>query len=356
MRRSAPSPALALRSNDVTTETLSPIDVGGPFYNDLRIGARFDSAPGVTLTDGLAAVHSAIVGGRLHLASDHDLARRVTGRAQPLAAPALVWDVAIGQSTLITQRAIANLFYRGLILRTHPSIGDTLRTQAEIVGMRLAAAKPGRPPRGLIVIHIVTTDQNDAVVLDFHRCAMLPARGGLAPSEVGELEPSMPAFGPDAFEPAIGAWNLAAFRMGVKGAHFADIGAGTVYRIEGGDAVTCAPELARLTLNLAAVHHDSTVAADGERLVYGGHTIGLAAAQITRALPALVTILGWQSCDHTGPVHEGDTLHSDIHVERCEPLARGGGLVHLRSLVRARRSGADTSTDVLDWRLIGLLA
>src|ERR1019366_8563194 len=103
-------------------------------------------------------------------------------------------------------------------------------------------------------------------------------------------------------------------------------------------------------LNLAAVHHDQTAAGDGERLVYGGHTIGLAAAQVSRALPALVTILGWPGCDHTGPVHEGDTLHSEIHVSRCENLA-AGGLVHLRSLVRARPAGVEGSHDVLDWRL-----
>ena len=41
-----------------------------------------------------------------------------------------------------------------------------------------------------------------------------------------------------------------------------------------GDVVSSAPELARLTLNIAATHHDSRVG--GRRLVYGGHTIGLA--------------------------------------------------------------------------------
>ncbi len=339
----------------MNTEPTSSIIVGGPFYDDLKVGDRFDSAPRVTLTDGLAATHRAIVGGRLHLASDLELSRRVTGQSAPFVAPALVWDVAIGQSTLVTQRAIANLFYRGLILRTHPSIGDTLYTRAEIVGMRSAAAKPDRPSRGLVVMRIVTRDQKDRVVLDFHRCAMLAARSSLSPTEVGELEPPLTPPGPEALRAAIGAWNLEAFRAAVHGPHFANVRAGTVYHVHGGDVVTSAPELARLTLNIAAVHHDSAATADGERLVYGGHTIGIAAAHVSRALPTLVTILGWQSCDHLGPVHEEDTLYSEIHLERCEPLA-SGGLVHLRSLVRSRRKGADTSTDVLDWRLVGLLA
>ena len=39
----------------------------------------------------------------------------MTGRA-PLAHPALMWDFAIGQSTLATRQVRANLFYRGLAL------------------------------------------------------------------------------------------------------------------------------------------------------------------------------------------------------------------------------------------------
>ena len=38
----------------------------------------------------------------------------MTGAPAALAHPALVSDVAIGQSTLATQRVKANLFYRGL--------------------------------------------------------------------------------------------------------------------------------------------------------------------------------------------------------------------------------------------------
>jgi acyl dehydratase len=129
--------------------------------------------------------------------------------------------------------------------------------------------------------------------------------------------------------------------------------AGTTWEISGGDVVSSAPELARLILNLAMVHHDAS-AGSGRRLVYGGHTIGLAASQAARALPNLLTIVAWHSCDHLGPVREGDTLRSSLELERVEPLPRGGGLLHLRSRVRAdRESGAE---DVLDWRFVGVMA
>ncbi|UDL91812.1 hypothetical protein LGH82_11540 [Mesorhizobium sp. PAMC28654] len=335
------------------TSERSAIGIDGPFYDDLRIGDRFDTAPAMRLTDGLAAVHHAIVGGRLRLAFDADLSASVTGSQQPFAAPALVWDIAIGQSTLVTQRAIANLFYRGLFFRRAPSIGDTLKTATTVIGLRPASAKPGRPSRGLVTMRIATSDQDDRPVLDFCRCAMLPARQAEDSGAQGETDLPRPELTAMQAAAAVESWNLEAYRKAVHGLHFNDLRAGTVHRLAGGDVVSSAPELARLTMNLAAIHHDSTQS--GQRLVYGGHTIGLAAAQLTRVFPSLVTILGWHDCDHLGPVHEGDTLHSEITVERCEALPSGGGLVHLRSFARATNLSGKVS-DVLDWRLIGLFA
>ena len=63
---------------------------------------------------------------------------------------------------------------------------------------------------------------------------------------------------------------------------------------------------------------------------------------------------GWDSCDHTGPVHEGDTLSSTILVEEATPLATGGGVLRLRSTVVAH--GDDSDREVLDWRFRVLMA
>jgi acyl dehydratase len=330
------------------------IDVDGPFYDDLNIGDVFDSAPAIRLTDGLAAAHHAIVGGRLRLAFDDALSAAVTGRAGQFAAPAFVWDVAIGQSTLVTQRAIANLFYRGLVFGVTPAIGDTLRTVTTIVGLRPASSRPGRSARGLVTMRIATSDQEGRAVLDFHRCALLPSRRDVGNDAAqGETEPPRLDISPAQLSAAVAGWNIAAYRQATPGPHFDELLEGTVYRIVGGDVVSSAPELARLTMNLAMIHHDRTIS--GKRLVYGGHTIGLAAAQVTRALPSLVTIIAWQDCDHLGPVHEGDTLHSTVSIEGCDRLPGGGGLAHLRSQVRATDAEGNVS-DVLDWRLTGLFA
>ena len=121
-------------------------------------------------------MHQSIIGDRLRLALDAEVAMAVTGATGALAHPALVCDVAIGQSTLVTQRVKANLFYRGLVFHRFPVIGDTLFTRTEVVGLRQNSAKPGRAPTGLAALRMTTIDHLGRLVLDFYRCAMLPLR------------------------------------------------------------------------------------------------------------------------------------------------------------------------------------
>jgi acyl dehydratase len=317
---------------------------GGPFFDDLAVGQVFDRAPSVTLTSGTAAVHQSIIGDSMRLPLDAGLSRSVTGAPAALAHPALVADVAIGPSTLATQRVKANLFYRGLTYFRFPVIGDTLFTRTEVVALKQNSAKPGRAPTGLAVLRMTTIDQADRLVLDFYRCAMLPLSPGAPDTGHADDLSTIGADLPANADPTAD-WDAEAFRTRVPGPHFdADL-AGAVLTSTG-DVVSSAPELARLSLNIAATHHDSRVS--GHRLVYGGHTIGLALAQVTRLMPNLVTVLGWESCDHSGPVWEGDTLFSEVRVEAAHPLPAGrGGVLSLRSLVYA---AGEPDRQVLDWR------
>jgi len=316
-----------------------------PYFEDLTVGRLFTGAPALTLTEGHAALHQAICGDRLRLALEQPLGEAVLGPGPPLAHPALVWDVAIGQSTVATGRVIANLFYRGLLLHRPVRLGDTLRTTTEVVARRENRSRP----TGLAVLRIRTVDQEERPVLDFTRCAMLPLRGehtGEDGDEVGGAED----LAHDSLVLAAGDLDLGEFRSRAPGPHFDEVPDGWTDEVEGGDVVDSAPALARLSLNIAMAHLDAEAAHHKRRLVYGGHTIALAAAQAARALPGLVTILGWHAADHTAPVFEGDTLRSRLELELREPLDGGGGLVHLRSIV----SNADG--DVLDWRFVGVMA
>ena len=123
--------------------------------------------------------------------------------------------------------------------------------------------------------------------------------------------------------------------------------------VEAGETVTGAPELARLTLNVATAHTDATGSAHGRRLVYGGHTISVAAAHATRAIPAIATIVAWQSCDHLGPVFEGDVLRTELSRARDTSDRRGRGAPRAGE---RRTAGTPQPTPVLDWSFVAVVA
>src|SRR5690606_23230203 len=195
----------------------------GPYFDELAVGQVFDSAPGVTLTPGLAGVHQSIVGDRLALPLDAALCAEVTGGSS-LAHPALVWDLAIGQSTVATHHVKANLFYRGLVFRRTPVLGDTLRTTTEVVALRQNRPREGRRPTGLAALRITTVDQHDRPVLDFWRCAMLPLRdAGARTGSADDLESVGAAPDRAALAAVVDGWHLDRFARRVSGPRFAEL-------------------------------------------------------------------------------------------------------------------------------------
>ncbi len=332
------------------------ISVGGPYFEDLERGHRFD-APALTLTGGHAAIHQAIAGDRLLLALDAPLSREVTGAAEALAHPNLVCDVAIGQSTVPTQRVLGNLFYRGLVLLRQVSIGDTLRTETEVVGLKQNRTRPDGSASGLAVLRIRTTDQDGEPVLDFYRCPMIPLRDPeVATGHADGFDEISKELDSERLQAAIPSWDYEAMR--------ARLGAGAVapepgvsHRVEGRETVSAAPELARLTLNIAMTHRDGAAGFHGRRLVYGGQTISIAAAHAASALPGLATIVAWRSCEHSAPVFEGDVLSTEISVLDASRAARADAwLVDLRAIVNADRGTGEPPEQVLDWAFVGVLA
>lgn len=316
----------------------------GPFFDDLTVGQAFRDAPSVTLTEGMAAVHQSIVGDRLRLPLDTCLCREVAGRG-PLAHPSLVWNIAIGQSTLVTRNVKANLFYRGLAFHRAPTLGDTLRTVTTVVALKQNSPKPGLPQTGLAALRIRTVDQDDRLVLDFHRCAMIPLRN---PDGRTEHADDLSRIGGHCSTSTMfDGWDMTSFPR----VELSPGLVGSTWSVPGGDVVTSAPELARLTLNIAAVHHDAK-AAGGRRLVYGGHTIAVALSQVSRELPQIVWIPAWYSCDHTGPVFEGDTLRTKLTVEDL----RTGDDMHFLDLRAVVTADAGEPRQVLDWRFVAAIA
>jgi 2-methylfumaryl-CoA hydratase len=318
----------------------------GPYFEDFEVGQSLVPAPAITIGPGDLAVYQAITGDPLAVALSEPLARRLTGAEGRVVNPAYVMHVSIGQSTVATRRVVANLFYRGVALRRTVRVGDTLATTVTIRGLRENQPRPDRPPRGMALLGIRTVDQEGRLVVEYERCAMVNARGGAPTGHADDLGPAESPLDLAAFAPLAPAdWDL-----GVLPATDPwPVGEARSDPLR--DTVSSAVELARLTQNLAPVHRDATLGRDGRRLVYGGHTIGLAQASLARLLPSLATVIAWHSCDHLQPVYEGDLL--EFRATLLDELVTAGGRLRAYSVrVGTERDGE--AVDVLDWKPVVL--
>jgi acyl dehydratase len=348
--------------------TGSTVVVGGPWFEDLYVGQRFDDNPSITVTEGMTTFLQALCGDRMRLPLDRHLSEQVTGRPGTLVHPTLAFHAAVGGTTYASQRVRGNLFYKNVDFLRPVFLGDSLSTVTEVVGLRQTKAKPGRPATGLVAMRIQVDNQDGERILDCFRCPVVPLRDPDGDTGHDDSFDSIPSeIDLDAVTARVQSWgwNLKLFagRLGANCLRVADLVPGTTYAVEARDSVTCAPELSRLILNLAYTHLDPNAGVyPGRRLVYGGLTFSMAGAQTTRALGNLVTIVSWLGLDHTGPVFEGDVLRTDVTVEAIHPIT-GGALLVLRAVTYAEREAASTrrepgspvqETPVLDWRFVAL--
>ena len=240
-----------------------------PWFEDFSVGDDLSQVPSVTLTDGYAAVHQAMFADRYRPAIDAPLSARLTRDNRLLANPSLVCNIAIGASTVPTQRVLGNLFYRGLRFHRPVFIGDTMTTQTKVLALRQNTIKPGRAASGMVGLEIHTVNQKGETVLLFWRCPMVPCRDSDANTGHADDLSVMPEVisKKDVFA-SIPDWNYSVLPV-----EAIDFNPGEVIDVEARDTVTMAPELVRMSLNMAMTHTDVSRSGYDKLLVYGGHTI-----------------------------------------------------------------------------------
>lgn len=309
----------------------------GPLYEDFVVGATLPPLPPVTLSEADNAAYRAITGDQHLLVSDVPAYATASGSAGRLANPGVVMHYAMGQTTMATRQAIANLYYRSVRFLRPVELGETLRTTTTVLGLKDSAPK-GDQFRGKVWLGIETVGDAGPVVR-FERCALIRGRGPELPGHDDEIPgPSDPTPLADLVD-AVPAWDLS----GLPGTPW-ELGESRPDPLR--DHIDLAAPFARLTFNQAAVHRDHTTTANGRRLVYGGHVQGLAQASLTRMLPGLAQVVAWDGCDHIGPASEGDLLEfTHTLVER---LPAGTGHL-MRFEVVGTRIDADARTDILRW-------
>lgn len=314
-----------------------------PYAEDLILDVPLTPAPAITLDEGLAANYLAISGDALPLTLSTPLAAAVTGEPQRLANPALVLTLAIGQSTVATRRVIANLYYRDVALARQLHLGETLTTT--VTPLAAEWTRSGTERAKILLGITVASDRGDTVAT-FQRMALLPVA---EPARLVER-----AAPPAAADPSLASFAAIAPGWDASRHPSMPLRSGESWVDPLRDTVSSARELVRLSINLAAAHRDATAGIRGRRLAYGGHTVALAQASLSRTMPGLLTVLAWRSCDHMGPVFEDDLLETSTHVDAVHALGDGRLLVDTTVEVRALRS--EEPELVLRWRAVLLVA
>ena len=209
--------------------------------------------------------------------------------------------------------------------------------------------KPGRAATGLAVLRVRTTDQQDRRVLDFWRCAMLPlsdpdGRDAITPTRSTRSRPSS-IRRRSARRSRAGGWTVSAAALRRRETPAPGMPPGTVWRLLGGDVVSAAPELARMTLNVPRSPITTPATPAG-----GWSTAGTRSGSRPRTSagcsPNLVTFVAWHGCDHTGPVLEGDTLSSDDRARARATAAGDHGGSSSTCAAACRRPDGDPAETV----------
>jgi 2-methylfumaryl-CoA hydratase len=310
----------------------------GPMYEDFVVGVSLPPLPSITLTDADNSLYRAITGDQHGLTADTAAYRKVSGSTGALANPGLVMQCSIGQTTMATRRAIANLYYRSVRVLRPVEIGETLSTTTTVLGLRDSTPKDGQV-RGKVWLGIDSSTERGAVA-SYERCALVRGRGNAQPGHDDNI-PGPPD--PTALAEIAGStprWDVSKLDM-------TDWRVGDARTDPLRDHIDLAAPLARMTFNQAAVHRDHMLTANGRRLVFGGHVQGLAQASLTRMMPGLALVVAWDACNHLGPAHEGDLLEFEhLLDERC---AAGTGHLSRFEVVGSALGPGSERTEILRW-------
>ena len=322
------------------------IPLDGPYYEDLRVGQELPRQPSVVIDDGMAALYQSIVGERLPMVMDPAVSAAVTGQPGRLVSPALVMHLSIGHSTTLTRRVIANLFYRDVRFLRPVFIGQSLATTVTVVALADSRPRPGRPHRGKALVDIVTTADGEPAVT-YQRAPLLPQAGDEQPGHADDLGAGSPLDLAAYAELVPSDWDFTPLEPGTEWQP------GTTIADPARDVVDNALALVRMTNNLAVVHRDAAESPYPQRLLYGGHVVGLAQASLSRVLTGMATVVGWHACDHTAPAFEGDQVSFRHTLLDAAPAGRGRALaVQVEGF--AHRS--DEPDKVLGWTVVAAVS
>jgi itaconyl-CoA hydratase len=142
-------------------------------YEDFVVGEMFQSAVArtVTETDNLLFTMLAMNTNELHF---NDEAARASEWGKPLVNSTFTLSLVLGLSVRDTTEAGGvNLGWKEIRLPKPVFVGDTLRSETEVLGARVSQSRPGF---GIVEVRTRGLNQRDEVVCEFERSFLIPRR------------------------------------------------------------------------------------------------------------------------------------------------------------------------------------
>ena len=306
--------------------------LAGYFFEHYRVGQKFRHATPRTVTQGDVALYQALTGSRLPLHCSQPFAQSLGYPSMPVD-DLLVFHIAFGKTVPdISYNAMANLGYADCRFLQPVFIGDTLRAESEIIGLR----ENSNGKTGVVYVRSNCFNQRDEQVLTWIRWVMVhraqaSASPGTAPSgvvdAVGQVAPdsiTIPSYlkrnndvaaitGGTRFWEDYAATHTDEFRMPPPSDpapwQFEPIKHPAGMTLDETDHTLAT----KLYQNTARVHFDLHHMKDsrfGRRLVYGGQVISICRALTYDGLENVLSIAAINSGTHHNPTFAGDTLYA----------------------------------------------
>ena len=335
----------------------------GRFFEDYSIGQVIDHAVPRTVSGGERALYHALYPARHALYSSDQFACACGLPSAPLddlAAFHLVFGKTVPDVSL---NAVANLGYAAGRWLGPVYVGDTLRSQSEVIGLK----QNSNGKTGVVYVRTQGKNQHNMVVLEYVRWVMVRKRNHDADAPKTVIPQLDTTLLPTQLHVPQGL-NFSRYDFAQAGEphRWSDYQIGE--KIDHIDGVTIEDAehmmATRLWQNTAKVHFDATVRPDGKRLIYGGHVMSLARALSFNGLANAQMIVGLNAGVHANPCFDGDTVRAWSEVlDKAEIVAPGIGALRLR-LVATKgfapfelrgqdgKYHADTLLDLDYWALI----
>ena len=288
--------------------------VTGYFFEDYHVGQAYVHATPRTITQGDVALYHALTGSRNPIHCSEPFAQSMGYPSMPVD-DLLVFHIAFGKTVAdISYNAVANLGYADCRFLKPVFIGDTLRAETEIIGLK----ENSSGKTGVVYVRSNAFNQREECVLTWVRWVMVNRKNAsTAPNAALQGVNEFPEF-VDASDLAVPALLRPAENVTYEtgGDRFWDD-----YRIN--ETITHPSGMTidetdhtlatKLYQNTARVHFDLHHMKDsrfGRRLVYGGQVISLCRALSYDGLENALSILAINGGSHHQPTFAGDTLYA----------------------------------------------